>query len=199
MKNRVQPKGQGCQLWACWRRDNLCWLQLTKWPFSAQPDQTPDRFKSALQPNECVKIYYTAVHSAFTFPHHLCWVCPLPERAAGKRKRKHKNEKQKKEKQRPEYGWVNAKRNHLLKLISQASLNTKWQDIKYVLFMKCLCSEKRVSSAVNYSAIHSEKIISNGKWKQGQTAKELLVSFTLFLNDIGENGKANYGSSKIQS
>lgn len=58
---------------------------------------------------------------------------------------------------------------------------------------------KRVSSAVNYSAIHSEKIISNEKWKQGQTAKELLVSFTLFLNDIGENGRANYGSSEIQS
>jgi len=65
--------------------------------------------------------------------------------------------------------------------------------------MKCLCSPKGVSSAVNYSAIHSEKIISNGKWKQGYTANELLVSFTLFLNDIGENGKANYGSAEIQS
>lgn len=64
--------------------------------------------------------------------------------------------------------------------------------------MKCLCSLKRVSSAVNYSAIHSEKIISNGKWKRGQTAKELLVSFMVFLNDTGENGEANYGSSKIQ-
>lgn len=83
-----------------------------------------------------------------------------------KREKQAWNEKFKK-KQRHEYGWVNARRNHLLKLISQASLNTKWQDIKYVLFMKCLCSLKRVSSAVNYSAIHSEKIISNGKWKQG--------------------------------
>lgn len=76
-----------------------------------------------------------------------------------------------------DYEWVNARRNHLLKLISQAPLNTKWQDIKYVLFMKCLCAPKRVSSAVNYSAIHSEKIISNGKWKQGQTEKRAVSFF----------------------
>lgn len=66
--------------------------------------------------------------------------------------------------------------------------------------MKCLCSLKKGCLVLLITQPFIQKRLfqmeSESKTRQ---KKELLVSFTLFLNDIGENGKANYGSSKIQS